>query len=122
MGTATRRGRPMSAPGGMIAAIALAHTSPLATRNSSDFATAGIAIINPWGRLMQRITKPSGSMAPMNFLAELGAPREGNGYLVPRAGIEPAAFPLGGGRSIHWATGAWGAKCADYAPYWASAI
>jgi hypothetical protein len=26
--------------------------------------------------------------------------------LVPRAGIEPAAFPLGGGRSIHWATGA----------------
>jgi hypothetical protein len=32
-----------------------------------------------------------------------------NGYLVPRAGIEPAAFPLGGGRSIHWATGAnWG--------------
>ena len=29
-----------------------------------------------------------------------------NWYLVPRAGIEPAAFPLGGGRSIHWATGA----------------
>ncbi len=26
--------------------------------------------------------------------------------MVPRAGIEPAAFPLGGGRSIHWATGA----------------
>ena len=26
--------------------------------------------------------------------------------VVPRAGIEPAAFPLGGGRSIHWATGA----------------
>ena len=28
--------------------------------------------------------------------------------MVPRAGIEPAAFPLGGGRSIHWATGAKG--------------
>jgi hypothetical protein len=27
-------------------------------------------------------------------------------HLVPPAGIEPAAFPLGGGRSIHWATGA----------------
>jgi predicted nucleic acid-binding protein len=49
MGTATRIGRPMSAQDGMIAAIALAHASPLATRNGSDFATAGISIINPWG-------------------------------------------------------------------------
>ena len=31
--------------------------------------------------------------------------------VVPRAGIEPAAFPLGGGRSIHWATGA---ECGVY--------
>jgi len=28
------------------------------------------------------------------------------GNLVPRAGIEPATCPLGGGRAIHCATGA----------------
>ena len=36
--------------------------------------------------------------------------------VVPRAGIEPAAFPLGGGRSIHWATGAKG-RSVPTSPY-----
>lgn len=49
MGTAARNGRPMSAQDGMIAAIARAHDSPLATRNVSDFGLAEISIINPWG-------------------------------------------------------------------------
>ena len=49
MGAAARSGRPMSAQDGMIAAIARAHDSPLATRNGSDFAFAEIEIINPWG-------------------------------------------------------------------------
>ena len=26
--------------------------------------------------------------------------------MAPRAGIEPATYPLGGDRAIHWATGA----------------
>jgi predicted nucleic acid-binding protein len=49
MASAARKGRPMSAQDGMIAAIAAAHSSPLATRNFDDFQLAGIAIINPWG-------------------------------------------------------------------------
>ena len=49
MGTAARNGRSMSAQDGMIAAIARAHDSPLATRNVSDFGLAEISIINPWG-------------------------------------------------------------------------
>ena len=48
MGSAARSGRPMSAQDGMIAAIARAHESPLATRNTNDFGLAEIAIINPW--------------------------------------------------------------------------
>lgn len=48
MGNAARQGRPMSAPDGMIAAIALVHDCPLATRNVFDFQTTGIALKNPW--------------------------------------------------------------------------
>jgi predicted nucleic acid-binding protein len=48
MGQAVRNGRPISAQDGMIAAIALAHASPLATRNWSDFEPAGVALIDPW--------------------------------------------------------------------------
>lgn len=33
-------------------------------------------------------------------------------YLVRLVGIEPTAFPFGGERSIHWATGA-------RSPFWA---
>ena len=48
MGRAVRKGRPMSAPDGMIAAIAGDHDCALATRNTSDFQDAGIALIDPW--------------------------------------------------------------------------
>jgi predicted nucleic acid-binding protein len=48
MGSAARQGRPMSAPDGMIAAIARVHRASLATRNVGDFATAEIALIDPW--------------------------------------------------------------------------
>ena len=48
MGRAVRKGRPMSAPDGMIAAIAAVHDCALATRNTSDFQDAGIALIDPW--------------------------------------------------------------------------
>ena len=48
MGRAVRKGRPMSAPDGMIAAIAGVHDCALATRNTSDFQDAGIALIDPW--------------------------------------------------------------------------
>jgi predicted nucleic acid-binding protein len=48
MGTAKRRGQPMTAPDGMIAAIARVNGARLATRNIADFATTGLDLVNPW--------------------------------------------------------------------------
>ncbi|WP_119272127.1 type II toxin-antitoxin system VapC family toxin [Taklimakanibacter deserti] len=48
MGTATRQGRPMSAPDGMIAAIARVNGGRLATRNLTDFETTSLDLISPW--------------------------------------------------------------------------
>lgn len=48
MGDARRRGHPMSAPDGMIAAIAKTKDAALATRNVTDFQHCGLALINPW--------------------------------------------------------------------------
>ena len=48
MGGAVRQGRPMSAPDGMIAAIAKVNGGRLATRNLADFETAGLDLISPW--------------------------------------------------------------------------
>ena len=44
----TRMGRPMSAPGAQIAAIALVNGAILATRNTKDFDGLGIELVNPW--------------------------------------------------------------------------
>ena len=38
----------MSAPDGMIAAIARVNGGRLATRNTSDFDTTGLALTSPW--------------------------------------------------------------------------
>ncbi|MEP2986057.1 MAG: type II toxin-antitoxin system VapC family toxin, partial [Roseibium sp.] len=43
-----RRGRGMSAPDGMIAAIAFVNGGRLATRNLTDFETTGLDLISPW--------------------------------------------------------------------------
>jgi len=48
MGEAMRRGQPMSAPDGMIAAIARVNSGRLATRNLGDFASTGLELISPW--------------------------------------------------------------------------
>jgi predicted nucleic acid-binding protein len=48
MGTATRQGLGMSAPDGMIAAIARVNGGRLATRNLMDFRTTGLDLISPW--------------------------------------------------------------------------
>jgi predicted nucleic acid-binding protein len=48
MGSAARQGRGMSAPDGMIAAIAQVNGGRLATRNLSDFATTALQLISPW--------------------------------------------------------------------------
>ena len=48
MSAALRQGQPMSAPDGMIAAIARTNGGRLATRNLSDFATTGLDVIRPW--------------------------------------------------------------------------
>lgn len=48
MGTAARLGRGMSAPDGMIAAIACVNGGRLATRNLSDFGSAGLDLISLW--------------------------------------------------------------------------
>lgn len=48
MGGASRQGRGMSAPDGMIAAIARINGGRLATRNLTDFETTGLTLISPW--------------------------------------------------------------------------
>lgn len=48
MGTAVRKGRGMSAPDGMIAAIARVNGGRLATRNLKDFETTGLQLVSPW--------------------------------------------------------------------------
>ncbi|QND58113.1 type II toxin-antitoxin system VapC family toxin [Mesorhizobium huakuii] len=48
MGAATHQGRGMSAPDGMIAAIARVNGGRLATRNLNDFAPAKLELISPW--------------------------------------------------------------------------
>ncbi|QFT29432.1 Toxin FitB [Labrenzia sp. THAF82] len=48
MGEAARKGRGMSAPDGMIAAIARINGGRLATRNLNDFQTTGLELISPW--------------------------------------------------------------------------
>ncbi len=48
MGTSARRGRAMSAPDGMIAAIARVNGGRLATRNVADFEQAGLETVSPW--------------------------------------------------------------------------
>jgi predicted nucleic acid-binding protein len=48
MGEAARKGRGMSAPDGMIAAIARINGGRLAMRNLNDFQTTGLELISPW--------------------------------------------------------------------------
>lgn len=48
MGAAIRQGQTMSAPDGMIAAIARVNGGRLATRNLTDFRTTGLELISPW--------------------------------------------------------------------------
>lgn len=48
MGSASRQGRPMSPPDGMIAAIAHVNGGRLATRNLQDFAITDLKLISPW--------------------------------------------------------------------------
>lgn len=48
MGQASRHGAGMSAPDGMIAAIAHINGGRLATRNLADFRSTGLELISPW--------------------------------------------------------------------------
>lgn len=48
MSVALRQGRVMSAPDGMIAAIARVNDGRLATRNLADFETTGLDLVSPW--------------------------------------------------------------------------
>lgn len=48
MSAALRQGRPMTAPDGMIAAIARVNGGRLATRNLVDFETTGLVLVSPW--------------------------------------------------------------------------
>lgn len=48
MDSAARQGRGMSAPDGLIAAIAQVNGGRLATRNLTDFETTGLDLTSPW--------------------------------------------------------------------------
>ena len=48
MSAAFRRGRPMTAPDGMIAATARINGGRLATRNLADFAASDVELVCPW--------------------------------------------------------------------------
>ena len=48
MGATASQGRGMSAPDGMIAAIARVNGGRLATRNLTDFQATGLDLISPW--------------------------------------------------------------------------
>jgi predicted nucleic acid-binding protein len=48
MSAALHQGRPMTAPDGMIAAIARINSGRLAARDVSDFAATGLKLICPW--------------------------------------------------------------------------
>jgi predicted nucleic acid-binding protein len=48
MGAASRQGRAMSAPDGMVAAITRVNGGRLATRDLADFATTGLELVSPW--------------------------------------------------------------------------
>lgn len=48
MGDSVRRGKTLSVPDGMIAAIALQRRASLATRNTADFEFLKLPLINPW--------------------------------------------------------------------------
>jgi predicted nucleic acid-binding protein len=48
MGEASRTGRPMSSPDGMIAAIARVNSGRLATRYLAHFQTCGLDLVSPW--------------------------------------------------------------------------
>lgn len=48
MSAAARQGRGMSAPDGMIAAIARVNGGRLATRNLKDFEVTGLDLVSPW--------------------------------------------------------------------------
>jgi predicted nucleic acid-binding protein len=43
-----RRGRPLAAIDGLLAATALHHNLTMVSRNVNDFASAQVAVLNPW--------------------------------------------------------------------------
>src|SRR5690348_13298477 len=45
---AQRKGRPLSVIDGLLAATAVQHNLTMASRNVSDFAALGLALVNPW--------------------------------------------------------------------------
>ena len=45
---AQRKGRPLSVVDGLLAATALEHGLTIVSRNVSDFAVLGLAVLNPW--------------------------------------------------------------------------
>jgi len=45
---ARRRGRPLPTVDGLLAATALHHGLTIVTRNTADFHSTGVAVLNPW--------------------------------------------------------------------------
>jgi tRNA(fMet)-specific endonuclease VapC len=48
VGQLERRGRVLGAMDSLVAALALAHTCVLVTRNEADFQDTGLNVLNPW--------------------------------------------------------------------------
>lgn len=48
---AQRKGRPLAAVNGLLAATALQHNLTIVSRNVSDFSATHVAVLNPWDSL-----------------------------------------------------------------------
>ena len=80
-------GRPIGFPDAQIAAIARAHGTALATRDTDDFEGCGVRLINPWSELVSQEKPTSAISNPKESVSQ-------NGDCASSSQVgSPATFP-----------------------------